>query len=75
MAADSPWFMKSIPTVFVSTANPYHLYDIPNVSTFVNAYTGNQPSIDAVVKKMTGKEKFEGKSPVDPFCGDFSTKL
>lgn len=75
MAADSPWFMKSIPTVFVSTANPYHLYDIPNVSTFVNAYTGNQPSIDAVVKKMTGKEKFEGKSPVDPFCGDFSAKL
>lgn len=75
MAADSPWFMKSIPTVFVSTANPYHLYDIPNVSTFVNAYTGNQPSIDAVVKKMTGKEQFEGKSPVDPFCGDFSTKL
>ncbi len=75
MAADSPWFMKSIPTVFVSTANPYHLYDIPNVSTFVNAYTGNQPSIDAVVRKMTGKEAFEGKSPVDPFCGDFSTKL
>lgn len=75
MAADSPWFMKSIPTVFVSTANPYHLYDIPNVSTFVNAYTGNQPSIDAVVRKMTGKEAFKGKSPVDPFCGDFSTKL
>lgn len=75
MAADSPWFMKSIPTVFVSTANPYHLYDIPSVSTFINAYTGNQPSIEAVVKKMTGKEEFEGKSPVDPFCGDFSTKL
>lgn len=75
MAADSPWFMNSLPTVFVSTANPYHLYDIPSVSTFVNAYTGNQPSIDAVVRKMTGKEAFEGKSPVDPFCGDFSAKL
>ncbi|WP_288558008.1 glycoside hydrolase family 3 protein [uncultured Lactobacillus sp.] len=75
MAADSPWYMKSIPTVFVSTANPYHLYDIPNVSTFINAYTGNQPSIDAIMRKVTGKEKFEGKSPVDPFCGDFSTRL
>ena len=75
MAADSPWFMKSLPTVFVSTANPYHLYDIPNVSTFINAYTGNQPSIDAVMRKVTGKEPFEGKSPVDPFCGDFTTKL
>lgn len=75
MAADSPWYMKSIPTVFVSTANPYHLYDIPNVSTFINAYTGNKPSINAVIRKVTGKEKFEGKSPVDPFCGDFTTKL
>lgn len=75
MAADSPWYMKSIPTVFVSTANPYHLYDIPNVSTFINAYTGNQASIDAIMRKVTGKEKFEGKNPVDPFCGDFTTKL
>ena len=75
MAADSPWFMKSIPTVFVSTANPYHLYDIPNVSTFINAYTGNQASIDAIMRKVTGKEKFEGKNPVDPFCGDFTTRL
>ena len=75
MAADSPWYMKSIPTVFVSTANPYHLYDIPNVSTFINAYTGNQASINAIMRKVTGKEKFEGKSPVDPFCGDFTTRL
>lgn len=75
MAADSPWYMKSIPTVFVSTANPYHLYDIPNISTFINAYTGNQASIDAIMRKVTGKEKFEGKSPVDPFCGDFTTRL
>ena len=75
MAADSPWYMKSIPTVFISTANPYHLYDIPNVSTFINAYTGNQASIDAIMRKVTGKEKFEGKSPVDPFCGDFTTRL
>ncbi|WP_099221540.1 glycoside hydrolase family 3 protein [Listeria costaricensis] len=75
MAANAPWFMRSIPTVFVSTANPYHLFDIPHVSTFINAYTGNQASIEAVLRKMTGKEAFEGISPVDPFCGDFTTKL
>lgn len=75
MAADSPWFMKSIPTIFVSTANPYHLYDIPSVSTFINAYTGNVPSVEAVIRKLQGHEAFEGKSPVDPFCGDFTTKL
>lgn len=75
MAADAPWFMKSIPTVFVSTANPYHLFDIPNVSTYINAYTGNQATIDAVMRKVTGKEAFEGHNPVDPFCGRFETRL
>lgn len=75
MAADAPWFMKSIPTIFVSTANPYHLFDIPAVSTYINTYTGNKASIDAVIRKMTGTEAFEGMSPVDPFCGDFTAKL
>ena len=75
MAADAPWFMKSIPTIFVSTANPYHLFDIPNVSTFINAYTGNQATLEATVRKLTGQESFEGISPVDPFCGHFETHL
>lgn len=75
MAADAPWFVKSIPTVFISMANPYHLFDVPYVSTFINAYTGNRASIDAVMRKITGKEEFEGKSPVDPFCGDFIAKI
>ncbi|GCF94438.1 beta-hexosamidase [Enterococcus florum] len=75
MAADAPWFMKAIPTIFVSTANPYHLFDIPAVSTYINTYTGNKASIDAVIRKMIGSEAFEGMSPVDPFCGDFTAKL
>ena len=75
MAADAPWFGKSIPTVFISMANPYHLFDVPYVSTFINAYTGNRASIDAVMRKITGKEEFEGKNPVDPFCGDFIAKI
>lgn len=75
MAADAPWFMKDIPTVFVSTCNPYHLFDIPMVSTYVNAYTGNDVTIDALLKKMMGQEEFIGKNPVDPFCGRFDTRL
>ncbi|OJG35950.1 hypothetical protein RV00_GL002094 [Enterococcus devriesei] len=75
MAADAPWFMKSIPTIFVSTANPYHLFDIPAVSTYINAYTGNKESIEATIRKMTGEEAFEGIHPVDPFCGDTLTHL
>ncbi|ASG79987.1 glycoside hydrolase family 3 protein [Lactiplantibacillus pentosus] len=75
MAADAPWYLQSIPTVFISTANPYHLFDLPRVSTFINAYTGNQSNIDAVLRKISGQEPFVGKSPVDPFCGDLTAKL
>lgn len=75
MAANAPWFMQAIPTVFISTANPYHLFDIPSVSTFINAYTGNKASVEAVMRKITGQEAFEGINPVDPFCGDFTAKL
>ena len=75
MAADAPWFMKDIPTVFVSTCNPYHLFDIPMVSTYINAYTGNDVTIDALLEKMMGNDKFSGHSPVDPFCGRFETRL
>lgn len=74
MAADAPWFMKSIPTAFVSTANPYHLFDIPAVGTYINAYTGNPATVAAVVRKLTGQEPFVGKSPVDPFCGNLMTR-
>lgn len=74
MAADAPWFLRSLPTVFVSTANPYHLFDLPSVSTFINAYTGNPATITAILRKLTGQESFSGKSPVDPFCGDLLAK-
>lgn len=74
MAADAPWFLRSLPTVFVSTANPYHLFDLPSVSTFINAYTGNPATIAAILRKLTGQEAFSGKSPVDPFCGDLLAK-
>lgn len=69
MAADEPWYVKDIPTVFVSFANPYHLVDAPFISTFVNCYSSNNYCIEAFVDKLTGKSEFKGKSPVDPFCG------
>lgn len=75
MAADAPWYLRDIPTIFISMANPYHLFDIPSVSTYINAYTGNNESIEAVLKKITGQEKFVGQSPIDPFCGELVARL
>lgn len=64
-----PWFVEVVPTLFISLQNPYHLLDVPMVKTYINAYSNHNIVIDTVVEKILGKTDFEGKSPVDPFCG------
>ena len=65
MGADVPVYCHSVPTVFVSFANPYHLLDVPQVRTYINCYCGNDAFIDALTEKLTGRSPFVGKSPVD----------
>lgn len=72
---DIPWYAGEMPLVVVSTANPYHLLDIPMAHVYINAYSGNSETLDAVFEKMMGRSKFKGKSPVDPFCGHEDTML
>ena len=64
-----PWLVTEIPTIAVSFANPYHLYDAPEFKTYINAYAQNEYTVRAVAEKITGKSKFTGRSPVDAFCG------
>ena len=70
MAANEPWYVKEIPTLFISFANPYHLVDVPFISTFINCYSQSAFCVKACVDKLLGRSDFVGKSPVDPFCGD-----
>lgn len=70
-----PWFVHEVPTLFVSVGNPYHLYDVPMIGTFINAYCHAPSVIDAVVEKLLGRSEFKGVSPIDPFCGQWDTKL
>lgn len=72
---DIPWFIKELPTIFVSVANPFHLQDVPRIPTFINAYSGNEYSLNAIVDKIQGKSEFKGTNPVDPFCGYWEAKL
>lgn len=64
-----PWFVCERPAVFVSLANPYHLVDVPMIGTYINGYSNSDYVIDAVMEKLMGRSSFQGKSPVDPFCG------
>lgn len=75
MAANAPWFVKDIPTMFISLANPYHLLDVPMIKTFINAYSSSEYVLDAVIKKITGKSEFKGINPVDPFCNVWGTRF
>ncbi len=72
---DAPWFSEEIPVLFISTANPYHLYDAPMAKTFINSYHNNPVQNAAVMDKIMGRSRFLGKSPVDPFCGKEYLKL
>ena len=64
-----PWFVHEVPTVFCSLANPYHLVDVPMIKTYVNCYSNNDETLDALVEKLMGRDTFRGTSPTDPFCG------
>ena len=75
LGANCPHFLTTIPTIFVSLGNPYHLQDVPRIKTFINAYANNQEVLDAVMEKLTGRSEFQGVSPVDPFCGKWDTRL
>lgn len=75
MGADCGHYLNDVPTVFVSLENPYHLLDFPRVRTYINCYSNNDRVLDALVEKLTGRSPFRGRSPVDPFCGMWDTRL
>lgn len=67
---DAPWFTEEIPVLFISVANPYHLFDAPMVKTYINSYSASPAFNQAVMDKIMGRSEFKGKNPVDPFCGN-----
>lgn len=75
MGANCPRFMSVIPTIAISTANPYHLLDMPRVRTYINTYSSNEENLSMLIEKLTGRSAFTGVSPVDAFCGRWDTKL
>lgn len=67
---DVPWYVNELPTIRISLKNPFHLFDAPQVKTYINCYDKNPSTISHLIRKLTGEEKFLGVSPVDCFCLD-----
>ncbi len=72
---DVPWFSHEMPIIFVSLACPFHLFDVPEVKTYINCYDKQTHTLDALVSKLVGKDTFRGVSPVDAFCSREELKL
>lgn len=71
---DMPFYVNEIPTIFISVQCPFHLADVPQVKTYINAYDSKEYTIKAVIDKMLGRSEFTGVSPVDAFCGLLDTQ-
>lgn len=62
-----PW--HEVPTALISFGYPYYLYDAPRLPCVVNAYATMDSMQRATVDCLLGRAPFQGKTPVDPFCG------
>ena len=51
--------------IFTSFGDPYKLYELPFLRTYINAYSSAQESLRAVVKVLLGETPAVGKSPVE----------
>lgn len=71
---DIPFYVHEVPTIFVSVQSPFHLADVPQVQTYINAYDSRKQTLEILVEQMMGKRPFKGVSPVDAFCGYPDTK-
>ncbi|MGL5329017.1 MAG: glycoside hydrolase family 3 protein [Peptostreptococcaceae bacterium] len=71
---DIPFYVNEVPTIFVSVNCPFHLADVPQVKTYINAYDNKDFTMKALVEKMLGRSKFVGVSPVDAYCGFLDTR-
>ncbi|MDR7161524.1 gluconokinase, GntK/IdnK-type [Arthrobacter sp. BE255] len=75
MAAEIPWYVTEVPTVFVSLNQPNHLIDVPMVKTAINAHAGSREAIRATINKIQGKSEFQGTFNDNVFCDSFDTRL
>jgi beta-N-acetylhexosaminidase len=75
MAAEIPWYVTEVPTVFVSLNQPNHLIDVPMVKTVVHAHNPSREAIHAAVQKIIGASEFQGTFNDNVWCDTWGTRL
>ena len=67
--------VHELPVIFVSTACPHQLADVPQVKTYINTYDDKPFTLEALVEKLEGRSEFTGVSSTDAFCGLADTRV
>ncbi len=67
---DVPFYVHELPTLVVSIQCPYHLADIPQAKTYINAYDSRRQNLEVLTEKLMGKSPFTGVSNIDVMCED-----
>ncbi|MEO8219883.1 MAG: glycoside hydrolase family 3 N-terminal domain-containing protein [Specibacter sp.] len=75
MAAEIPWYVTEVPTVFVSLNQPNHLIDVPMVKTAIHTHADTREAIRMTVEKIQGLSEFQGTFNENVFCNSFDTRL
>ena len=64
-----PFANPDVPAIFISWANPYHLYEFACMDPYLNTYGGCPGTQKACARALLGEIPILGKSPVaqEPF--------
>lgn len=74
-SVELPWYNEEIPTIGISLNYTNHLIDVPQLHTFINAYSPQRSHIRAAIEKMIGLSPFRGHAEDYVFCGRWETRL
>lgn len=74
-SSELPWYLTEVPTVAISLNQTNHLYEVPQVKTFINAYSSTQTTIEELIQKIIGNSQFTATPNETVFCGRWETRL
>lgn len=73
--SEVPWYVTEVPTIGISLNYTNHLIDVPQIHTFINAYSPTRISIRSAIDKICGRSSFYGIASETVFCGRWDTRL
>lgn len=72
---EMPWYVKEVPTLCVSLNYTTHLFDLPMMKTYINAYAPSREYIHAAVEKIIGRSAFQGTANDLVWCDRWDTRI